>query len=217
MGTMEATTGRAPRLSAAERREQILDVTKAIVGAHGFHEVSIDRVAREAGITRPVVYTHFSDLSGLLHALVDREGVRALAQLGEVVPRALDASDPVSALVSALRGYLEAVRAEPVTWRLVLMPPDGAPELLRERIEQGRAAIIAQLATLVSDAFAPFGGQSSPDPELTAHSMSALSDHWAKLMLTDPQRFDAERIVDHARWFVERFAPGATAGQGRRG
>jgi AcrR family transcriptional regulator len=206
---MESATTRPPRLTGPERREQILDVTKEIVGSHGFHGVSIDRVAREAGITRPVVYTHFTDMSGLLHALVDREGARALQQLATIVPKALDASEPVSALVAALRGYLEAVRAEPVTWQLVLMPPEGAPEILRERIEQGRAAIVAQLATLVTGAFAPFGGQSSPDPELTAHSMSALADHWARLMLTDPERFDPERIVLHARWFVERFAPGA--------
>jgi AcrR family transcriptional regulator len=204
---MESATARAPRLSAADRREQILDVTKAIVGTHGFHGVSIDRVAREAGITRPVVYTHFSDLGGLLHALVDRESVRALGQLGEVIPRALDAEEPVAALVAALRGYLDAVRSDPVTWRLVLMPPEGTPDVLRERVEQGRAAIVAQLATLVSEAFAPFGGQRSPDPELTAHSMSALADHWARLMLTDPEAFDAQRIVDHARWFVERFGP----------
>lgn len=206
---MEAASARAPRLSAADRREQILDVTKQVVGRHGFHGVSIDRVAREAGITRPVVYTHFTDLAGLLNALVDREGMRALAQLAEVVPVALDTSDPVSALVTALEGYLRAVREDPVTWQLVLMPPEGAPEILRERIEEGRAAIVAQLAALVAGAFAPFGGQSSPDPELTAHSISALADHWARLMLTDPASFSAERIVGHARWFVERFAPGA--------
>lgn len=204
---MEASVARGPRLSAPERREQILDVAKTVVGANGFHGVSIDRVAREAGITRPVVYNHFQDLSGLLHALVDRESVRALAQLGTVVPKALDESDPVSALIAALRGYLEAVRADPVTWRLVLMPPEGAPEVLRESIAQGRAAIVAQLAALVAGAFEPFGGQMSPDPELTAHSMSALADEWARLLLTDPGRFDTARVVAHARWFAERFAP----------
>jgi AcrR family transcriptional regulator len=213
---MEMATTRPARLPAPERREQILDVTKAIVGEAGFHGVSIDRVAREAGITRPVVYTHFQDLSGLLHALVDREGVRALAQLGAVVPKALDAGDPVSALVAALRGYLEAVRAEPVTWRLVLMPPEGAPEILRERIAQGRAAIVAQLAELVAGAFAPVGGQNSPDPELTAHSMSALADAWARLMLTDPEHFDPDRLVAHAQWFAERFAPGEPVERARR-
>ena len=39
----------------------------------GFHAVSIEAVAREAGITRPIVYGHFDDLGGLLEALVERE------------------------------------------------------------------------------------------------------------------------------------------------
>ena len=61
----------ATRMQAGERREQLLDATKAIVAERGFHAVSIEAVAREAGITRPIVYGHFNDLPGLLEALVD--------------------------------------------------------------------------------------------------------------------------------------------------
>src|SRR5918999_4590373 len=136
----------APRMSAGERREQLLDATKSIVAERGFHAVSIEAVARRAGITRPVVYGHFKDLPGLLEALVIRESERALAQLDEVLPRDLSAGDPREALLSGLRGYLEAVQADPTTWRLVLMPPEGAPAILREQIERGRDAVVAQLA-----------------------------------------------------------------------
>ena len=76
----------------------------------GFHAVSIEAVAREAGITRPIVYGHFGDLPGLLEALVEREGARALAQLATVLPTDLDDGRPARALLAALRGYLEAVR-----------------------------------------------------------------------------------------------------------
>ena len=69
-------------MQAGERREQLLDATKAIVAERGFHAVSIEAVAREAGITRPIVYGHFHDLGGLLEALVTRETARALSQLG---------------------------------------------------------------------------------------------------------------------------------------
>ena len=145
--TQEDTqAGRRVRLSGAERREQILDVTKAIAFDRGFHAVSIEAVAREAGISRPVVYTHFEDLAGLLEALIDRESERALNQLAEVLPKQLDASDPTDQLLAALRGYLEAVQSDPLTWRLVLMPPEGAPEALRERITTGRSAVVALLA-----------------------------------------------------------------------
>jgi AcrR family transcriptional regulator len=198
---------RTHRLPRAERREQLLDVTKRIVGEDGLHAVSIDRVAREAGITRPIIYEHFSDLTGLLSALLRREGTRALGQLADFMPGDRAEADVLDALMAALTGYLEAVRSDPVTWRLVLMPPEGAPEFLRELIAQARTAVVQQLARLIEQAYAPAGGQRSPDPELTASSMSALSDHWARLMLTEPERFGIERLLVHARWALERFAP----------
>ena len=54
------------RMTGEQRREQLLDATKSIAGADGFHAISIEAVARRAGITRPIVYGHFDDLGGLL-------------------------------------------------------------------------------------------------------------------------------------------------------
>ena len=188
-------------MPAEARREQLLDVTKAIVADRGFHAVSIEAVAREAGITRPVVYGHFQDLQTLLEALVEREGERALAQLAKVLPTDLSEGDPRDTLLTGMRSYLEAVQADPVTWRLVLMPPEGAPEVLRERVEQGRAAVVAALAGTVGPALGPERG--SPDPELTARMISALSDEGARLVLTDPEAFPPERILRHTSWFLQ--------------
>jgi AcrR family transcriptional regulator len=189
------------RLPAEERREQLLDVTKALVDERGFHGVSIEAVAREAGITRPVVYGHFADLRALLEALVDREGERALRQLADVLPTDLTEGDPRATLLAGMRGYLEAVQADPATWRLVLMPPEGAPAVLRERVTQGRAAVVAALAAAVGAPGAP--GRESPDPELTARMMSALSDEGARLVLTDPEQYPPERILAHTRWALD--------------
>jgi AcrR family transcriptional regulator len=191
------------RMTASERREQLLDVTKAIVAEHGFHAVSIEAVAREAGITRPIVYGHFNDLQGLLEALVEREGVRALAQLSKVVPVDLRQGDPLELLLAALGGYLEAVQEDPDTWRLVLMPTEGAPEILRERIESGRAAVVSQLTQAVRPGLGSDG--ESPDPEITARMLSAVSDEAARLVLTDPATYPPERLLAHARWWLGRL------------
>jgi AcrR family transcriptional regulator len=190
------------RLSAEARREQLLDATKAIVARDGFHAVSIEAVAREAGITRPIVYGHFEDLPGLLEALVRREGARALGQLAKVLPDDL-AADPREQLVAALRGYLEAVRADPETWRLVLMPPEGAPQVLRNHVETGRAAVLARLAETIRPGLG--AGRESPDPELTARLLSATADEAARLLLTDPERYPVERLTSHARWVLGRL------------
>jgi AcrR family transcriptional regulator len=187
-------------MPAEQRREQLLDATKAIVDRDGFHAVSIEAVAREAGITRPIVYGHFSDLGGLLDALVEREGARALAQLQPTLPDVAAEGDPMEKLLGGLRAYLEAARADPATWRLVLMPPEGAPAILRERIAAGRAAIIAQLA----EAVPPLLG-SRPDPELTARMLSTVSDEMVRLHLSDPDRYPVERLLEMARWFLGRL------------
>src|SRR4051795_7299972 len=202
---MGAQALRTARMSADERREQLLDATKAIVARDGFHAVSIEAVAREAGVSRPIVYGHFNDLSGLLEALVDREGARALGQLAEVLPHDLQAGDARDTLLTALGGYLEAVRADPTTWRLVLMPPEGAPAVLNDQIARGRTAVVEHLAQAVGPGLGP--GRESPDPELFARTLSAVSDEFARLLLTDSERYPVERIVALARWLMDELAP----------
>ncbi len=187
-------------MSAGERREQLLDVAKAIVAEGGFHAVSIEGLAREAGISRPIVYGHFRDLPGVLEALIQREGARALAQLADVLPGALAEPDPVERLARALGGYLEAVRADPDTWRLVLMPQEGAPRVMHEQIARGRSAVVEQLAGALEPG-------ASPDPELAARLMSAVADEAARLMLADPGAYPPERILALARWFLRGAVP----------
>jgi AcrR family transcriptional regulator len=190
------------RMSGAERREQLLDATKAIVDERGFHAASIEAVAREAGITRPVVYGHFGDLDGLLEALVERESARALAGLAEILPPVDPAEgDPRDALVAALDGYLRAVEADPPTWRLVLMPSEGAPASLREHIDRGRDAVVAHLADVVRPGLAP--GREPPDPELAARGLSAFADELARRLLTDPESYPRARLLAFARWILD--------------
>jgi AcrR family transcriptional regulator len=192
-------------MSGPQRREQLLDVAHALVSEHGFHAVSIEAVARQAGITRPVVYGHFADLPGLLEALIEREAARALSQLDTVVPSDLTDGDPAELLLAALGAYLRAAEANPATWRLVLMPPEGAPAAMREHIARGRAAVVAQLADVVGPGFG--SGAESPDPELTARMLSAVADEAARLLLTDPVRYPAERALAHARWALGQIPP----------
>ena len=203
---MPAQTTKPARMSAQERREQLLDATKRVVAEHGFHGASIESVAREAGITRPIVYGHFQDLGGLLEALIERESARALGQLADVLPRDLGAGDPGEALLVALRGYLEAVRADPDTWRLVLMPSEGAPAMLHEHINAGRSAVVAQLAAAWGPGLG--SGNEPPDPELAARMLSAFADEAARLLLTDPERYSVERILAQAAWGLGQLPPG---------
>src|SRR5579859_3741369 len=76
----------APRMAPAERREQLIDAALGVIIEQGYGGVSIEAIARRAGVTRPVVYDHFPNLGRLLHALVEREERISLEQLERVVP-----------------------------------------------------------------------------------------------------------------------------------
>jgi AcrR family transcriptional regulator len=198
MSPVAARSRTSSRLSGAERREQVLDATLALAASAGFQAISIDAVAREAGITRPIVYGHFTDLRGLLNALTDRERARALAQLAQVVPAQLDPRPAREIAVAALRGYLEAVAAEPLTWRLVLMPVEGSPAVLRGRVADDREAIRRQIVRLLSAGLEREGITAPVDVELAAHAVQAYAEEAARLVLTDPKSYPVERLVAFA-------------------
>ena len=68
--------------------------------------------------------------------------------------------------------------------------------LLHERITAGRAAVIARLAQALP------AGSNLPDPELSAHMLSAYADEAARLTL---QGYSVERILDLTRWALRRL------------
>ena len=191
-----------------KRREQLLDVAKAIAEERGFHAVSIDAVARGAGITRPVVYAQFGDLEGLLHALVDREEHAALTQLAAVIPDAPGERAPDEVVVTGLRRFLEAVQANPATWRVVLLPAEGAPALVRERVERGRSAALAQIERLVAWGIERRGGLDGLDTELFARLLQSVGEDAARLVLMDPDRFPPERLARFAADMVAALERG---------
>ncbi len=191
-------------MSAEQRREQLLSVTTPLIVECGFQGVSIETISQRAGITRAVVYQHFGNLQALFEAVVERETSRALAQVSETTLENLSDGDPRELMLESLHAYLCAVRDHPTTWRFVLMPPIGAPAVLRNRIDEGRATVLAQMARAVQPLLAAEGEAS--DAELTAHVLSAISDEYARLVLTDPDRFPPERLVSHARWWLAQPA-----------
>jgi AcrR family transcriptional regulator len=202
---MAAPHTKAPRarLPRPERRQQLIDAAAAIAAKDGFHAVSIEAVAQRAGVTRAVIYQHFRDLQELLEGVVSREMTRARAQVSETALDDLSAGDPLDLMLTSLRAFLHAVQAHPLTWTLVLMPPEGAPRSLRKHIARGRDAVLAQLAAAIKPALAP--DDDPADAELTARVLSAISDEYARLVLTDSRRYPPHRLVEHARrWLQQR-------------
>jgi AcrR family transcriptional regulator len=185
-------------MRAADRRQQLLDTTLDLVVERGFHAVTIEAVAQGAGVTRPIVYKQFSDLPGLVRALVDREEDRAITQLAHAIPDVPGDRDPDELLVEGLQLYLEAVQEAPKTWRLILLPPEGVPAVFHERTNRTRRNVLRQLERLVAWGIERRGGPTL-DSELFARLLMEMAEDSARLILTQPEKFSIERIVNFAR------------------
>jgi AcrR family transcriptional regulator len=182
-------------MTAEGRREQILDVTHAIVDAEGFHAATPNRIAEEAGINRSLIYQKFGDLPGLFVELIDREAARAGEQFAAAIS-GLDAAAEGQSLVLAFDGVLAAVDAHPATWRLFLFPPQGAPPQLYARLAQSQAAVIE---FFVNELLCR--NPALHEPEYTARILHAAGRELLQLHLSDPQTASGERL----RTFVRRL------------
>lgn len=190
----------------AQRREQLIDAALQVILEQGYNGVSIEAVAREAGVTRPVVYDHFPNLGRLLHALIEREERISLEQLEQVVPDDPGDKDPVELLAGGVRRFLEAVASRPATWRIILLPLEGTPPIVRQHVEAGRTEVLARIERLVRWAVDRNELPSELDVELTARAIRDWSEQAGRMVLTDPERYPPERYERFARQFLNLLA-----------
>lgn len=94
-------------MTSSQRREQLIAVGRALFAAKGFDGTSVEEIAAEAKVSKPVVYEHFGGKEGLYAVVVDREMSRLLTVLTE----ALDAGGNPKVMVErstlALLDYIE--------------------------------------------------------------------------------------------------------------
>jgi AcrR family transcriptional regulator len=189
-----------------QRREQLIDAALEVILDRGYARVSIEAIAREAGITRPVVYDHFPNLNRLLHAVIEREERMSLEQLEKVVPDEPGDQEPRELLASGLERFLAAVTTRPATWRIILLPLEGTPPIVRQHVQAGRAQILARIERLVG--WAAERGQLAHalDVELTANAIRDFCEQAGRMVLTDPDRYPPERYQRFARDFLDLLA-----------
>ncbi|WP_309104453.1 TetR/AcrR family transcriptional regulator [Microbacterium sp.] len=144
----KAKEGARPRLSKADRRAQLLNVAREMIRTDGADALTLGALAERAGITKPVVYEHFGDRSGLLAALYRQFDDRQRASLDAALARARPDAEGVVAVVAS--SYLDCARAEGVEMAGVVAALNGTPVLARMRqesvssyVERCRSALIA--------------------------------------------------------------------------
>lgn len=203
------STGKRPyaaRMAPELRREQLLDAVLRVIATRGVGSVSIDAVAKEAGVARPVVYKHFGDSNALLRASLAREERRAVEQCEAAIPAdagSLSKGDLVRALYANL---LDVFAASPDLWRAVFEVADSTTTAFRRRLDRGREEAAARIEALL-DAWAGAGDPPrTADTALAARMLLAMIVESGRLLLGSDGVYPRDRLVaalDAAVAFVE--------------
>jgi AcrR family transcriptional regulator len=188
----------APRLPREERRAQLLDAALAVLADCPLHELSMEAVANQAGIGKPVLYTAFRTRGELVSALLTREHQRGLAQVRDAMPTDLTELGPTGAYAATVSAFLGAVLANPTRWRLILTVPDTAPREYRDGLRTARSAILSQAEQLAKAGIALQPRLEGLDPVLLGHTMMSFAEMLGRLAANDPDTYPRERLEEFA-------------------
>ena len=159
--SLDAPSG--PRLTAAKRREVLLDVAKALNDEGGPANVTMGSVAERAEVTRALVYRHFANREEILGALYHRETVALDRLLRGLVLAAPDGFEP------KLRAYVAGV-LEHIDGTNDFFAPlrrFGSAEQLRHNQRRWDRRTVGYFAELAADAF-------DLEPEVAASAIGVL-------------------------------------------
>jgi AcrR family transcriptional regulator len=182
------------------REEQMLDVAFQHFGTRGYAGTSMDAVAEEVGITKPLLYSYFGSKQGLFAACADR----AAERLRELVRAAAGASAlaPDERLWHGLLAVFSGVEQHPAAWR-ILYPAGGGADPMATRAAGARDTMSDLLAGLFAGT--ALAGGLGPDAaqhaEPLAHALTgatiAAAQWWLKHP-EEPKELQVARLVNFA-------------------
>ncbi|GGJ39141.1 TetR family transcriptional regulator [Streptomyces brasiliensis] len=119
---MNTTQRTDQQRSAARRRRELLEAADRVVLRDG-PQASMNAIAAEAGITKPILYRHFGDKGGLYAALAKRHTDALLNSLRAALDAPAERRERVE---STLDTYLAAIEARPQVYRFLMHPSEGS-------------------------------------------------------------------------------------------
>ena len=188
------------RLPRAERVRQMLEVTARVFAERGFHAATMDEIATEVGVTKPMLYAYFASKEGLYLATVDSAGADLLDRLGSAASADLPADRRLWAGVLAFLEFVEEYRAG---WSVLYneMASSGGP--FAERVAEFRQAIAALIDALLRDASGRMAAAESVagSAEPLAHALVGAGESLANWWLAHPEA-PREEVASHLMNFA---------------
>ena len=175
------------RLSAEQRRQQLLDLGVSLLAHRSLDELTIDVLAEEAGVSRGLLYHYFGDKHAFREAVVRRAVEDLIAQTS---PPAT--GDPLARLLASLTAYVDYVEANREGYRSIVRAAASGNEELRGLYEQARAALTDRIFT--EDAQGDLIGD-TPATRLMVRGWAALTEELVLAWLDDPRALTRDELV----------------------
>lgn len=191
---MSPVDGRKERWSAhrAARRREFVDAALRSLAADG-PELRVERVAAEAGVSKPVLYRQFTGKADLLAALHER----ATAMLVEFLAPALDPSvSPNEQIRRAVDGFFAVLDDHPNFYRLVSRTADPSASAHEGHGVQAGVALAAVTLTGLFDEHLHAFGLDTRGAKPMAHAIVGMVHSTADWWL-DTDDMNRKEVVDH--------------------
>lgn len=186
-------TPRAPRMRREERERQLLDVAETVFAEHGYQDTTMELIAAEAGITKPVIYDHFGSKENLLIAVVARAREDLLASTASALA-AIPPHSPVEDYFRAgVRSFMEFFERRRGSFR-VYMQESAVAVVAGADIENLRQAQAREIAERFGDV-PQIAAYPLPYREAMAEIMIATNERVAGWRLRNPE-IDLDGAVD---------------------
>lgn len=137
------------RLDPAVRKHMILDKAAALVAAEGISAVTMERVGREAGVSKPLVYAYFQNVTNLLQELLLRDQ-RRLWELQTIAVS--EATDFDELIRFTTRTYLKHAEKNGMHIQRLMGEPSVAA-VFKERERESRQRVVEFLAKEIAHSF----------------------------------------------------------------
>ncbi|HEX6232803.1 MAG TPA: TetR/AcrR family transcriptional regulator [Jiangellaceae bacterium] len=184
------------RMTGKQRREQLLDVGRALFAERGFDGASIEEIASRAGVSKPVVYEHFRSKEGLYAVVVDRE----MEHLLDLITSALTApAHPRVILERAALALLDYIEDSTDGFRILVRDSPVAQST------GGFASLISDAASQVEHILADefktrgFDAKYAPMYAQMLVGMVALTGQWW-LDVRKPKKADVAKHLVNLAW-----------------
>lgn len=163
----------------AERRAGLLQASIAGIRKHG-PAVTMDELAAEAGVTKPILYRHFGDRAGLITAVADVFAAELMSELRTSLGKP---GDPPDVLVATIDAFIGFVEREPNLYRYLVQ--HGATDHGESVVSVG--AFLRQVSHEVAQVIGEQlrgAGRDSGGAEVIAHGVVAFvyaaGDQWVE-------------------------------------